>query len=80
METPLTDKRGYRLPNMGYLFPDMEVVSAEFTRGLEKDLRWLLLGTFALYEDDPLRFAPETCKVFEKYKYAIDEMLEGGAA
>ena len=70
MKTPLTDAEII-------LHCHVPAIPIEFTRQLERDLRWLLLGTFALYEDCPLNFAPETCVVFEKWKPEIYKMLEG---
>jgi len=73
METPLTDTKRFYAK---YAREDEIIVPAEFSQELERDLRWLLLGTLVLYEDCPLNFAVETCKVFEKWKPEIYKMLE----
>ena len=72
MKTPLTDAMKVRIEGV-------EVVSYQFARDLERDLRVLLLGTIALYDDNPWHenFAPETCAVFEKWKPEIEKMLRG---
>jgi len=71
MKTPLTDEAWF----WEYFENDEEKL--EFARRLERDLRTLLLGTLALYEDCPLNFAVETCAVFEKWKPEIYKMLDG---
>jgi len=71
MKTPMTDAR-LTIGEYG-----QDVVNIEFARRLERDLRTLLLGTLALYEDCPLNFAVETCAVFEKWKPEIYKMLDG---
>ena len=72
MKTPLTDAMKVRIEGV-------EVVSYQFARDLERDLRVLLLGTIALYDDNPWHenFAPETCAVFEKWKPEIEKVLRG---
>jgi len=70
MKTPLTDAMIVR--NEG-----VEVVAAQFASDMEYDLRVLLLGTYLLYRDGPLNWAPETIGVFEKWKPEIEKMLKG---
>jgi len=74
MKTPMTDENTTQIIWLG---ETVEVVNANLSRRLERDLRILLLGTFALYEEDPLNFAPETCGVFDKWKPEIEKMLQG---
>jgi len=70
MKTPLTNSKIT-------LYCHVHAVPIEFAHELEHDLRVILLGTFALYEKDPLHFAPETIAVFEKWEPEIKKMLRG---
>jgi len=74
MKTPWTDEYATQIIRLD---ETVEVVNANLSRRLERDLRVLILGTFALYEEDPLNFAPETCAVFDKWKPEIEKMLQG---
>jgi len=76
MKTPLTDENTTQIIWLG---ETVEVVNSNLSRQLERDLRVLLLGTIALYDDNPWHdnFAPETCAVFEKWKPEIEKMLKG---
>ena len=72
--TPITDRYATKIVRHDEI---IEVVNAHFARQLEREIRTLLLGTFVLYEKDPLHFAPETIAVFEKWKPEIEKMLRG---
>ena len=76
METPLTDAE-ITFNTKPYYHANEIKVSSEFARELERDLRWLLIGTFWQYEDNILNFPVETVAVFEKWRPEILKMIGG---